>query len=75
MGMNPATLSGKLNNKAMFTQDEIQKASDLLEIEASLLAHYFFSKESCDFTIFSNKKGGSSDAGTDTGDTPVNPSQ
>lgn len=54
MGMNPATLSGKLNNKAMFTQDEIQKASNLLEIETTQIADYFFSKESCENTILSN---------------------
>ena len=50
MGMNPATLSGKLNSKAMFSQDEIQKAAELLGIEAADLASYFFSKESCDNT-------------------------
>ena len=42
IGMSVSTLSFKLNNKAFFTQKEIRKISDLLEIETDEIGLYFF---------------------------------
>ena len=42
VGMTVSTLSFKLNNKAFFTQKEIRKICDLLEIEISDIGLYFF---------------------------------
>lgn len=48
MGMNVATLNGKLNNRSQWTADEITKACDLLGIPLSEAHLYFFCKQSCD---------------------------
>lgn len=42
IGTKPPTLSLKLNNKAFFTQKEIRKICDLLEIEIAEIGVYFF---------------------------------
>lgn len=42
IGMSVSTLSFKLNNKAFFTQREIRKFCDLLEIETAEIGLYFF---------------------------------
>ncbi len=42
IGMAVSTLSFKLNNKAFFTQKEIRKICDLLEIEIAEIGIYFF---------------------------------
>lgn len=47
MGMNVATLNGKLNNRSQWTADEIAKACDLLDIPLSEAHLYFFCKRSC----------------------------
>jgi transcriptional regulator with XRE-family HTH domain len=48
MGMNVATLNGRLNNRSQWTAGEITKACDLLGIPLSEAHHYFFCKQSCD---------------------------
>lgn len=48
MGMNKATLNGKLNNKSQWTADEITKACELLNIPLSEAHEYFFCSKSCD---------------------------
>ena len=42
IGMSVSTMSFKLNNKAFFTQKEIRKICDLLEIETTEIGAYFF---------------------------------
>jgi hypothetical protein len=42
LGMSEHTLSGKLNNKGYFRQDQINKAISLLEIENDQATIYFF---------------------------------
>lgn len=42
IGMTVGTISFKLNNKAFFTQKEIIKICDLLEIEYTQIGVYFF---------------------------------
>lgn len=47
MGMNVATLNGKLNNRSQWTANEIEKACDILGIPLSDAHMYFFCKQSC----------------------------
>ena len=42
MGMNVATLNSKLNSKAVWTLDEIEKAIDLLDVSGNEIKEYFF---------------------------------
>lgn len=42
IGISVSTLSYKLNNKAFFTQKEIRKICDLLEIVIAEIGVYFF---------------------------------
>ena len=42
LGISEHTLSGKLNNKGYFRQDQINKALSLLEIEDEKATVYFF---------------------------------
>lgn len=42
MGINVATLNGKLNSKATWTLPEIEKACSLLNIPAAEISEYFF---------------------------------
>ena len=42
MGMEPTTLSMKLNNKQCWSQPQISKAVELLEIPAEKIQIYFF---------------------------------
>ena len=42
LGMSEHILSGKLNNKGYFRQDQINKALSLLEIEDEKATVYFF---------------------------------
>lgn len=42
MGLSERTISLKLNNKIMFKQDEITKASEILEISMEEMQRYFF---------------------------------
>lgn len=42
IGMSKSTFSFKLNNKAFFSQKEIRKICDLLEIEIAEIGLYFF---------------------------------
>ena len=48
MGLNKATLSGKLNGHSQWTADEIVKGCDLLGIPLSDAHLYFFCDESCE---------------------------
>lgn len=41
-GMSESTISFKLNNKAFFSQKEIRRICDLLEIEIAEIGLYFF---------------------------------
>ena len=42
IGVSVSTLSYKLNNKAVFTQKEIRKICDFLEIVTAEIGVYFF---------------------------------
>lgn len=42
IGLTPTTFSFKINGKAKWTQDEIVKAVELLEISRDEIAEYFF---------------------------------
>jgi transcriptional regulator with XRE-family HTH domain len=42
MGLSERTVSLKLNNKIMFKQDEIMKASNILKISIDEIQKYFF---------------------------------
>ena len=42
IGLQPPTLSQKLNNKAKFKQAEISKICDILDIAANEIGVYFF---------------------------------
>ena len=44
MGMSERTLSLKMNNKIDFTQDEISKACEILEIKHTDIPIYFFTQ-------------------------------
>lgn len=48
MGMNKATLNGKLNNRSQWTNNEIAKACDLLGIPLKDAYLYFFCIKSCE---------------------------
>ena len=48
MGVNVATLNAKLNGKATWTLEEIEKAINLLDISASEIKEYFFYSISCE---------------------------
>lgn len=45
MGVSPAALSAKLNNKSQWTQPEIYKAVDVLAIDCADIPSYFFTPE------------------------------
>ena len=45
LGMDCATLSGKLNNKADWKREEIEKACQLLSIPIQQLHEYFFTSK------------------------------
>lgn len=45
IGRNPGTLSMKLTNQAVFTQQEIIAICDALDIPAGDIGDYFFSRE------------------------------
>jgi hypothetical protein len=45
LGVSERTLSLKLNNRIFFTQDEIIKISELLNIDSDKIQVYFFEKE------------------------------
>lgn len=45
LGVSERTLSLKLNNKIFFSQDEITKISELLNISKDKIQVYFFEKE------------------------------
>lgn len=45
LGVSERTLSLKLNNKIFFSQDEITKISELLNISPDKIQVYFFKKE------------------------------
>ena len=45
MGMNPATMSAKLNNTAPWKREEIEKACELLGIPIEHVHLYFFEKK------------------------------
>lgn len=45
LGINPATLSVKIHNKAEFTQREIMRACEVLEIEPIDIPTYFFERK------------------------------
>lgn len=45
MGMNPATLSSKLNNTTPWKREEIEKACELLGIPIENVHLYFFDKK------------------------------
>ena len=42
IGLTPTTFSFKINGKAKWTQDEIVKAAELLEISRDEITEYFF---------------------------------
>ncbi len=45
MKMSTVALSAKLNNKVQFTQDEINKACNLLSISFDFIPIYFFTEK------------------------------
>ncbi len=45
LGVSERTLSLKLNNRIFFSQDEITKCSNLLEILPNEIQDYFFTQE------------------------------
>lgn len=45
LGVSERTLSLKLNNRIFFSQDEITKISELLNISSDEIQVYFFEKE------------------------------
>jgi transcriptional regulator with XRE-family HTH domain len=45
LGVSERTLSLKLNNKLFFSQDELAKISELLNIDSDKIQIYFFQKE------------------------------
>lgn len=45
MGLSSVSLSAKLNNTVMFTQDEINKACELLHIPIEFIPVYFFTEK------------------------------
>ena len=45
MGMSTVALSAKLNNKVQFTQDEMNKACNLLGISFDFIPIYFFTEK------------------------------
>jgi len=45
VGMSTTTLSAKLNNKIQFSQNEIEKAVELLKIAKEDIPVYFFTTE------------------------------
>lgn len=45
IGLTPTTFSFKINGKAKWTQDEIVKAVELLEISQDEIVEYFFNYE------------------------------
>ena len=45
LGVSQRTLSLKLNNRIFFSQDEITKCSELLDISPGEIQKYFFTKE------------------------------
>lgn len=45
MNFSKQTLSAKLNNKALFTQDEIRAASSILLIQTAEIPAYFFTEK------------------------------
>lgn len=44
LGVSERTLSLKINNKIFFTQGEIKRASELLDIDMSNIDKYFFAQ-------------------------------
>ena len=48
MGMNTATMNGKLNGRSQWTADEITKACELLDIPLEKAHIYFFCAKGCD---------------------------
>ncbi len=42
LGVNPATVSQKLNNKGLFKQSEIVKICNILSIDGKDIGDYFF---------------------------------
>lgn len=48
LGINKATLNGRLNNRSQWTADEIAKACDLLGISLCDAHLYFFCVNGCD---------------------------
>lgn len=51
LGVSEKTLSLKLNNKVFFTQDEISKCAELLELKHIEIQEYFFTKEVQNFEL------------------------
>lgn len=51
MGLNAATISGKLNGKSDWTRHEIELACTLLHIPMDEMYSYFFYKKSCENAI------------------------
>ena len=45
MNINRSTMSLKLNNKSEFTQEEIKRACDVLEIPNEEIGKYFFASK------------------------------
>lgn len=45
MGLGRVSLSGRLNNKMQFTQQEIRRAHEVLEIPACEIPTYFFKEK------------------------------
>lgn len=51
LGVSERTLSLKLNNRIFFTQDEISKCSNLLDISMSDIQDYFFTQKVQNFEL------------------------
>ena len=45
IGLSPTSVSDKLNNKCSWTQSEIGRAADVLEIDKIDIPNYFFAEK------------------------------
>lgn len=51
MGMDAATISGKLNGRSDWSRKEIELACTLLNIPIEEMQHYFFCPKNCENAI------------------------
>ena len=56
LNLSQVSLSGKLNNRVEFGQDEIKRCCDLLEIKPSDISVYFFTPQVKETKLYENTK-------------------